>query len=554
MALTTEQLLLINNLIYSRNPSMCGNSPQTSYEGRTVGDMINNMTEQSAKLNADGTSSAAEWTRMIEQVRSDPQLMNMRIVNTELDSSTNDAHALLVDPSTNEAVVVFRGTGSGEWRDNFLAGSTMKNGGSDPTISPQQQKALDYVSSLKLEQYDSVTVTGHSKGGNKAKICALLCREVDNCVSFDGQGFSDEFVSAHQGDIARNQGKIHNHNVDGDFVNILLNDVGETTYYEGQRVGKNFAKNHDPSSFWTNEGTLKPGPQRQEMKDLDAFLNSLLRSTSQKDKAKLLDFAGEIANATFGEDKDHAADNLREVLLDPRYTDQAAYLIAYTLKYENETGKITSSISKALDSMGLSDFSDIADIANKVLGNSMAFGAIKWAMQHGEDIPDWVVDLVRKWLKIPLSNKELRQLLRIVARAGDMIDDIHIDAKSGADIKVAPLPPIDDIDPGDPGMEGFDFSFEDGFIFAELYALADVCQEMRTAVENYNCAIDQLRQAAEALASRWQGEGRDAFYENQMKAFKHYYSLYDLCRMASEKIEEARERYSHLLDHLKQLM
>ncbi|MBR4443438.1 MAG: WXG100 family type VII secretion target, partial [Clostridia bacterium] len=70
----------------------------------------------------------------------------------------------------------------------------------------------------------------------------------------------------------------------------------------------------------------------------------------------------------------------------------------------------------------------------------------------------------------------------------------------------------------------------------------------------YNQAIEQLRAAAEALASKWEGEGRDAFYENQMRAFRHYYSLRDICRAIADKIEEARSRYSEALDHLKQLM
>ena len=473
MALTTQQLLYLNNLMYSKSPSMYGDNPQTSYQGRTVGELVEHI---SASGNACGTASEAEWTHMVEQIRSDPQLMNLRIENTYIDHSTNDAGCLIVDPSTNEAVVVFRGTGTGEWKDNFYAGTTMNNGGADPTISTQQQKAMDYVESLNLSQYDSVTVTGHSKGGNKAKICALLCDEVDNCVSFDGQGFSDEFIAAHRDDIARNQGKIHNHNVDGDFVNILLNDVGDTTYYQGQRVGQNFAKNHDPSTFLTDDGRMIPGPQKQEMKDLDAFLNSMLRSVDQKDKAKLLDFAAEVANGVFG--GGDPAENLRSILFDPRYTDQTAYLIAYALKYETETGKISSSVAKAFESMGLSDLTKYTDIANRILGNDFAFDIIKWALQHGDAIPDWVIDLVRDKLDIPLTTAEIRQLLAIAARAGDMLDDIKIDPDSGADIVVAPPPPIDDVEPDDPGMQGW-FDIDDSFILVEFAALVSACHSSR---------------------------------------------------------------------------
>lgn len=34
-----------------------------------------------------------------------------------------------------------------------------------------------------------------------------------------------------------NQDKISNHNVESDYVNLLLNDVGNTTFYKGYDYG-----------------------------------------------------------------------------------------------------------------------------------------------------------------------------------------------------------------------------------------------------------------------------------------------------------------------------
>ena len=59
-------------------------------------------------------------------------------------------------------------------------------------------------------------MTGHSKGGNKAKYITLMDDTVDHCVSFDGQGFSDEFMETYSDEIAARQHKIENHNVDYD--------------------------------------------------------------------------------------------------------------------------------------------------------------------------------------------------------------------------------------------------------------------------------------------------------------------------------------------------
>ena len=70
------------------------------------------------------------------------------------------------------------------------------------------------------------------------------------CVSFDGQGFSDEFVQQYGDEIAMRQHKIHNHNVDYDYVNLLLNEVGEITYYHGQDIGEGgFLENHCPNTL-----------------------------------------------------------------------------------------------------------------------------------------------------------------------------------------------------------------------------------------------------------------------------------------------------------------
>ena len=280
MALTTKQLLYLNNLMYSDSPAMYNENKQASFEGRTVGEYIESI---SARGNATPTCSTAEWKRMIKEIKSDPQLMNLQIKDAHTLDATGEAACLFVDPSTNEAIVAFRGTGGGEWKDNFVAGSTMDHGGADSTISPQQTKAVHYVENLDLEGYDQVTVTGHSKGGNKAKTVTLFNDEVDRCVSFDGQGFSDEFVEAHADKIAENQSKVENHNVDSDFVNILLNDFGEQHYYEGQRTGDNFAKNHDASSFLTNDGEMIETQQSPEMKEMDRFLNSMLRSLPQSE-------------------------------------------------------------------------------------------------------------------------------------------------------------------------------------------------------------------------------------------------------------------------------
>lgn len=485
MALTTKQLCLINNLLYSTSPSIYESNPQTSYERRKVADLIESISTSGNKTD---TASAKEWEVMVKEIRSDTQLMNVRIEDTYRDTSTGDAGCLLVDPSSNEAVVAFRGTGSGEWKDNFIAGTTMNNGNADPTISVQQQKALDYVESLNLSQYDSVTVTGHSKGGNKAKICALLNDNVDRCVSFDGQGFSDEFFDAHGEDIMRNQNKIENHNVDSDFVNVLLNDVGETTFYKGQNIGDNFAKNHDPCSFFNANGDMIQGPQSADMKQLDYFLNSAIRAMPADQKEQIFDLFGEIANGVFG--GGDVSENLKEILLDSRNMESLSFVLAYTIKYEKETGLITSSVSNVLNSMGMSDAIKYIDVVTTIMEKEYLYNLVVALMKNGDKIPDWVFDALRRVIDIPFTNEELRKILAIVSRTGALIDGIEIDRNSYQDLKLPSIEP----DTGDSSPDQAGASSAGG---ADRIIVST--SELQNLIMSLRSAQGKLEQAAQAL-------------------------------------------------------
>lgn len=434
MALSVLQLLYINNLLYSKSPSIYGDGGE-SFLGCTLGEFVRAI---DPVRNRCGTADEREWARMVVEIGRDAHLCGVRVVNAYRDADTGDAGCLFADPKTGEAIVAFRGTGKGEWKDNFIAGAHM-DGGADATISPQQQKALEYFASLDLSPYNSVTLTGHSKGGNKAKICALLGGRADRCISFDGQGFSDEFLYEHAAEVAANQFKIQNHNLAGDFVNILLNDVGETIYYEGQRVGVNFWKNHDPSAFLTDEGRMVPGRQNREMQEMDMFLNAMLRSAGREEKIALLAFTGEVTASLRG--KDASRSRLIHVLCDPQNSEQFAFLLAYMLKYEHVTSRLTDGVSAAFGRMGLSEFNDILTAVDELARSEFSFGVFKNLFKLVDDIPNWIVSRVRDKffadeIAYPFADAQIRQFLRVIARAGERIDEIEIEQDSGFDIAV----------------------------------------------------------------------------------------------------------------------
>lgn len=155
-----------------------------------------------------------------------------------------------------------------------------------------------------------ITVTGHSKGGNKAQYIALLDDSVSRCVSFDGQGFSDQFMEAYRAQVARNQYKIANNSVRHDYVNPLLNAVGRQIYYEGYDYGKGgFLENHCPNTFFFFDENgnyqikVAENGQAEGMRVLRELTGRYLRSLTPESRAELLAFLGETAELALGESK-----------------------------------------------------------------------------------------------------------------------------------------------------------------------------------------------------------------------------------------------------------
>ena len=435
--LSVQQLLYINSLLYSRSPSIYRGEDAQDFCGCTLADFASKI---DPAANRNGTADETEWARVAEKILEDMHLCAVRIIDSFRDPDTGEASCFLEDADEGEAIVAFRGTGKGEWRDNFIAGAHMEHAEGDPTISPQQQKALDYLARIDLAPYHSVTLTGHSKGGNKAKLCALLDDRVDRCISFDGQGFSDEFFAAHKKQIDQNARKIQNHNVAGDFVNILLNDVGETTYYEGHRVKGNFWKNHDPSAFLSDDGMMVPGAQNMEMQELDMFLNSMLRCANEEQKIALLAFAGDVTAAVRG--KEASRSRLMDVLCDSANRDQISFMLAYLLKYEHETSRITDAIESAFDRFGFEDLHGLIGTINDLAESKFYFNLFSRVLRLCDNIPKWALQITREKLlargvSLPFADAQILHFLRILARAGEETKNIDVRRESGYDIGAA---------------------------------------------------------------------------------------------------------------------
>jgi len=155
--------------------------------------------------------------------------------------------ACIFTKSDGSISVVFKGTGTGEWIDNGegLSGipeenvyatfsqsgeivnstSIMKDYATD-----QQTEALNWFNKTAAQQgwntNSKITVSGHSKGGNKAQFVAMHSPLVNDCYSFAGQGFSPEalrFMKNQYGeeDYEKLRQRIYNFSAENDYVNVL---------------------------------------------------------------------------------------------------------------------------------------------------------------------------------------------------------------------------------------------------------------------------------------------------------------------------------------------
>lgn len=224
--LNNSELLLLSNLIYLK---------LNVFNENRVGDLIKSMLYKNnlnkailTRLECKEVVKKNEWLVVLKQIQENDKLNNLKIENIEVD--TNGVKAACFIDKQDKASVVFRGTKTiEEWGDNG-EGSYM----SDTT---EQMKALNYINNLK---YKNITVTGHSKGGNKAKYVALLSDKVNRCISFDGQGFSNEFINKYHNEINANKDKVLSISAKYDYVNCLLNSINEEKIY----VNTSFQKIH----------------------------------------------------------------------------------------------------------------------------------------------------------------------------------------------------------------------------------------------------------------------------------------------------------------------
>lgn len=296
-ALDDAQLLLLDTIIYSLDreaPAKTGVSVACLITDIDTG-IKERMAQRSCKMDAllAEQMSYADWFAVVDAVRRDAALCALTMDAYCMDD--RGAKTACFSDAARRAYVIFSGTGAGEWDDNCIAGYMAD--------TQQQLRALEWFEkNVAGKPYRSVVASGHSKGGNKAMYLAVHAGDaLDGVVSFDGQGFSREFLAAYADDIKRNAKKIRAYALDNDFVNGLLNPISlpeNRIYLAGETYDEPFAYHapfallHCPEPSSHRLVLRDVGPQGELGSSAPALTEYLQTVPGESDLHRICNFLG----------------------------------------------------------------------------------------------------------------------------------------------------------------------------------------------------------------------------------------------------------------------
>lgn len=247
-SLTDSQLLVLSTLVYRLDRA---GVPE---RGMSLSALVESMRaavlERQAAYGRKSSDTLSQlmtygdWLTVFDNVQASSALRSLEVAAFDIDE--RGARSLVLADADNQAYVVFAGTGAGEWTDNADAACGRE--------SSQQMRALAWFLHERATcSFETVTVCGHSKGGNKALYVTVRAGDaVDRAVAFDAQGFSREFVQVYGDEILANTHKITCYSLDNDYVNGLLSCIAlhsRRIYVDGSHV-EHIAAYHSPFSMF----------------------------------------------------------------------------------------------------------------------------------------------------------------------------------------------------------------------------------------------------------------------------------------------------------------
>lgn len=360
MKLTDTELGLLEQLTYIKETGLNLND----CKGLTIKEILERFTEEELKKiekkkSCDAAMSGKEVADIIRTIKKSERLTELKLTDTmKQDGGACLAACFIDDKEPNKAIIAFKGTtGKDEWADNAS--------GFNKSDTACQIDALNYINSLK---YTDITVTGHSKGGNKAMYVAITSEKVSRCVAFDGQGFSQEFLDKYWAEINQRGNKITSYSLRSDFVHILMFPIptANNKYCNGYGVD-GIGELHAPNSFFVLDpfGNIlldkngKPiftlTSEDEGITYLHDFTSFVLNTANDKDKIVITNLLEELLGTIFDGNLDEG-DKKEEILnIIGNNSDGVAKVLAYFSKYIQTRGLSKKDIKKIMHALKLND-------------------------------------------------------------------------------------------------------------------------------------------------------------------------------------------------------
>ena len=314
MNITDEELLMLEHLTYLNEDvtKAAGISEYPKigeFKNQSIYNILSSFDSTAiANLEAQGDKtlsaevSGYEWAQIIKYLQNNTRL-NKLVLTETMETPKGVPLALCFTdgtPDTREAIIAFKGTtGGDEWSDN-VEGAILRD-------TPDQIEALEFVQGLP---YADITLTGHSKGGNKANYITILCDKVTRCVGFDPQGFSQLFLNdpKYSKRIEERASLIKNYSLSTDFVHILLYELpgAKQIFCKGFGVDST-GQHHSPNSFFYTDyyGNLVldgifefpmfvESVESESVALLRGYVRYLLETGSEKEVKEMVDYISGI--------------------------------------------------------------------------------------------------------------------------------------------------------------------------------------------------------------------------------------------------------------------
>ncbi len=414
MVLTDNELGMIEQLTYLNGAvaSAAGVNGFSGVKGgqnnMTIAEILECFDEESLRTLEEkgdmsiGFVSAKEWAGIIRYLKSS-RMKDFVLSDTMVDSDGITLALCFEDKnSPNEAIVAFKGTsGIKEWVDNVE--------GLNAYDTECQKEALDFIERLP---YDSITVTGHSKGGNKAMYVAITSDKVTRCVAYDGQGFSQEFIDKYWAEIQEKSGIIAAYSLSTDYVHTLLFPVPNANhiYCKGYGIA-NIGEHHSANSFFMTDDNgniivdengspiVVQISEDESIVMLHEFVSFVINNADGKDKDEIIGFLSELLTMVFSGD-DLKTQEIVDYCLENE--DTLALIIAYLSKYMQVYNLSTDDIDNLLETLGLNELNLLLTIADfEVFGNeiNINFNLANLITQLIDDEEDWIYKRLLSTLK-----------------------------------------------------------------------------------------------------------------------------------------------------------